>query len=884
MIVFIIRLVILVFDVKSFFHNKKRMFNLFIVLVLFMVVFYSNVIWLRLDFGTPRIDGMTHYKNTLIHLGYLKTGNLQRFFFPERNDFYPNFIYQATALFFMAGGCEKSHAILFNSIFLLILALAAYFVGETLWDESTGLLSAVAALSLPIVLDYSRIYHLDVQSAALAALCCLFIIKSRHFERKSYTFLFFITLAIGLLTKWTTPFFLSGLFLISFWNLIPKEKDAFFKSFLPLLAGVMLAVGMPFIFYPLVKARDDMLFHTAVYFSGIAVLGIYIFIVQRYTRSPERLKNFFTGVTLFFIFCWHFYYFKFIDLFGLYSSVASEGVHHGTSGFFHRSEIHLLGFMDFNWLIFYVAGILFYIFGKKDSMKTYYICGIILPLFLLIYHPRRLARYVIPMVIFVAPVMVFWISRMKSRLLAYFALFVLLLQSGVSLFGRTLPPKTKLYLKSFYNRMHVRKYTTRAPVILRDGEREDIDFLVDCIHRLTRKGSNLVVFLYNEKIKNKINYNGIDVMFKYYTEKIPGMKGYHYGRRDYISTDRVRIETFLIMRGKKSLKMQELVSVESLGHGRYYAFGEQSMHLKIAGSDVRILKPLPGRGAKSSWMSPTGNIYVLFLDGTIKTFENFRWRYHSKVKPEVVRIWGLSDERIYAVGHCGIFQVYQSDKWRTIPTGHDKAVAGVWGVSADRIYLVGVEGYVGIYENGVVRRIKCDPSFHFYDIMGKSDGEIIAVGKRGLIARIRGNKVEAPSYGGSIDYFRISLLPDGGFQIVGDDGAYVHIVNGKIEKGKLEDAHLLTDAAGDGGSVVMVGDELRIFRKTDVGGFKRLFVKRSRFDRIVLIRFMGPGDKNSAKPPFKRILRRKMSYSNVFQKTESLPGTGLKVEIFELVH
>lgn len=94
-------------------------------------------------------------------------------------------------------------AIMSNVVFIAILAFSIYGIGIDLWNRSTGLLSAIFVLSLPMFVSQFKEYQLDVELSAMVAWSLYALIRTRHFTDYRKSMIFGLIFGLGMLTKWT---------------------------------------------------------------------------------------------------------------------------------------------------------------------------------------------------------------------------------------------------------------------------------------------------------------------------------------------------------------------------------------------------------------------------------------------------------------------------------------------------------------------------------------------------------------------------------------------------------------------------------------------------------------------------------------------------------
>lgn len=116
--------------------------------------------------------------------------------------FYPPFYHLSVAGFFALFGTSADSGAMANAIFMAVLLISVYGIGELMFDRVTGLLAATLVSFFPIVFNLSRFTYIEFSLTALVALnvCCL--LRSRGFRDRRWSLAFGLTFGLGLLSKW----------------------------------------------------------------------------------------------------------------------------------------------------------------------------------------------------------------------------------------------------------------------------------------------------------------------------------------------------------------------------------------------------------------------------------------------------------------------------------------------------------------------------------------------------------------------------------------------------------------------------------------------------------------------------------------------------------
>ncbi len=121
--------------------------------------------------------------------------------------YYPPLVSYASVPFYRVFGESESTGILTMTFFLALLVLSVFFLGKHLFSSLTGLLAAAFTASFPIVIEFSRVFMLDLPLMAMVAFFVLLLVKSENFDRLSWSIAAGAAFGAGELTKWTFFFF-----------------------------------------------------------------------------------------------------------------------------------------------------------------------------------------------------------------------------------------------------------------------------------------------------------------------------------------------------------------------------------------------------------------------------------------------------------------------------------------------------------------------------------------------------------------------------------------------------------------------------------------------------------------------------------------------------
>jgi hypothetical protein len=173
-----------------------------------------TVWWLTQD---DRVQDWDNGLHTMIAFGIrneLAAGNLTMPF--TQWNTYPPFGHIIGALGVFVGGFHPESVILAeNLVFIPLLAASCYGVGRLAYHSTrAGLLAAIFALGVPMIVSEAHEFLLDPQQAAMVAASVWAILASRRFDRVGVAALAGLLTGLAMLTKETTVLFVVGPLLV----------------------------------------------------------------------------------------------------------------------------------------------------------------------------------------------------------------------------------------------------------------------------------------------------------------------------------------------------------------------------------------------------------------------------------------------------------------------------------------------------------------------------------------------------------------------------------------------------------------------------------------------------------------------------------------------
>ncbi|NDD29346.1 MAG: phospholipid carrier-dependent glycosyltransferase [Proteobacteria bacterium] len=222
------------------------LFDLTLILALSAGVTWLNVAWAIHNQAPPLSDDNSHLFNSIQMLWQVPACERPTALWLLYPGHYPPLAYQMTFIFYRWLGPHTWVAIASFFPFLAIMGLSMYGIGVGLGRRATGLICALATLCSPVVLDHARTYFLDLPSTAMLALSLCALLYSRGFSRRGWSLLFGVSMALGMLSKWTHPAFVLPLLLYTLHGALTHMYEERWPGLLValIMAGTVMTMGL----------------------------------------------------------------------------------------------------------------------------------------------------------------------------------------------------------------------------------------------------------------------------------------------------------------------------------------------------------------------------------------------------------------------------------------------------------------------------------------------------------------------------------------------------------------------------------------------------------------------------------------------------------------
>ncbi len=224
----------------------KKMLSLEVKLLIALIAVHVaiNTIWIYINNQPPSWDAAAHTTIALDIADKLRT--FQFLDVLRSSNYYPIFVHTTTALLILVAG-PSFKVIQFTGTIFFVCALIFLYRYTLLLTSSrrVALFATILFSVCPIVFSESRRMMLDIPLTALVLLSLVLLQKSVHLTQKYWTFLFFASLGILILTKWTGIVFVAVPFVFALQQTIRRKK--FVKALKPTVFGgiVGLLIAAP---------------------------------------------------------------------------------------------------------------------------------------------------------------------------------------------------------------------------------------------------------------------------------------------------------------------------------------------------------------------------------------------------------------------------------------------------------------------------------------------------------------------------------------------------------------------------------------------------------------------------------------------------------------
>ncbi|MBN2367523.1 glycosyltransferase family 39 protein [Candidatus Woesearchaeota archaeon] len=175
---------------KSFLFRRRIVIALAILILLSISI---NLWWIIADNYPPRGDGL-EIVNEALNLYYKDTGQDYQIVIPYYTG--PPFFPSIVSYYYRIFGVYSKNELVLNAVFLCVLLIGAYKLGEHIYNKKAGLLSAIITASLFGVLIGSKSNFREFHLLCLLPLTFYFMLRTEYFRDLHYSLLYGMMLGI----------------------------------------------------------------------------------------------------------------------------------------------------------------------------------------------------------------------------------------------------------------------------------------------------------------------------------------------------------------------------------------------------------------------------------------------------------------------------------------------------------------------------------------------------------------------------------------------------------------------------------------------------------------------------------------------------------------
>lgn len=397
----------------------------YLLLALILFTYVCNQIWVLLDTRPPSWDQGAHLRIAFGYWSALTSGS-DRIWLDllSVESFYPPFYHLSLLPAFAWFGISTDTVVLPNSIYMAVIILSTYGIGNRLYCQKTGLLAAFLISCYPFLAYISRQCLIGTALTAAVTLSYYLFLRSENFENRKFSFWFSCTFAVGLMVKWTfliylLPAVILGLFRAESWESGKIAKQAMY--YLGMIGALMF---FPFILFILADGKVIIL---TLEFALVFALVRYFPVVH---IPVKKIINILTLTFISLLVCFPWYAHNLAKMsrgmskFGFPDEVLTGMMEWPLSiwGFYLEAAGRQMGIPLF--LIFAVAFIVF--LSNRKKFDWLLLGWIVLPFLAFTFINNKGVRYTMPCLPAIAIVSALWIVQMETLRVRRWALgFVL---------------------------------------------------------------------------------------------------------------------------------------------------------------------------------------------------------------------------------------------------------------------------------------------------------------------------------------------------------------------------------------------------------------------------------------------------------------------------
>jgi len=276
-------------------ENKKegfisRFWHIFLLLSILILFALQNYNFISRNTAPPYADSNHHL--TLAR-------KYHRFIFERSFDIrnaplhqkYPPLKYIVASVFMAIFGVSIKSAMWSYFLYVVILTYALYCIGSYFGGKIGGVATALIALSCHFIMYMAHMFVPELPQASMTALAFCFLLRSERFSNQFYSLAFAPALALSMITKWSTAFYMAAPIIIVIGYLCYRSIKTILIVVIPafVLSGLgvfYLKTGMTlYKLYP----GGNMKLPSWMFPVFIAMVGFFIVVIVILEKNVDRL-------------------------------------------------------------------------------------------------------------------------------------------------------------------------------------------------------------------------------------------------------------------------------------------------------------------------------------------------------------------------------------------------------------------------------------------------------------------------------------------------------------------------------------------------------------------------------------------------------------------
>lgn len=386
-------------------------------LLLLGIVFWTfgcNLVWVLLDTRPPSWDQGSHLHLAFKYGSVLSSGSDRLWSdLLSVEPFYPPFYHLSLLPVFAAFGFSADNAVLTNSLYLAVIILSTYGIGQRLYGRGTGLLAAFLVSCYPFLAYVSRQCLIGTMLGAAVTLAYYLFLRCKNFEDRRYSFWFSAAFAAGLMVKWTFFFYMIPAIVLGLLGPGAAPHGKRIKQAAFYLGLILATTVLPFLVYILAEGR------WAALLAESALIAVLVRAAPRTGISPGKILNLITLTCVSVMVCFPWYahnlvkMLKGISKFGFPAAVLKGFMEWELPiwGFYLEATARQMGIFLF--AVFVIA--FFYWMIRREQFNLLLFGWVVFPIIVFTFINNKGVRYTLPCLAAMAIVSAVWILRIKAN-------------------------------------------------------------------------------------------------------------------------------------------------------------------------------------------------------------------------------------------------------------------------------------------------------------------------------------------------------------------------------------------------------------------------------------------------------------------------------------